>query len=95
VVTECPLELAYAEPFTLGVGHARQVAQVVLMRPQVLTHVTDTDQRLLELEFRVLSDDKLELQGPRNAAHMPQGYALLFILDQDGAPSVGRFVKVR
>jgi hypothetical protein len=76
------------------VNQSRQIGQIVLMRPEVLTHVTNTDQRLLALEFKVLNDEKLEVQAPRQAAHMPQGFALLFVLNNDGAPSAGKFVKV-
>ena len=64
------------------------------MRPEVLTHVTNTDQRLLELEFNVANDEKLEIKGPPSAAHMPRGYCLFFVLNNDGVPSVGKFVKV-
>jgi hypothetical protein len=60
----------------------------------VLTHVTNTDQRLLELEFHVVSDEKLTVQGPSTPAHMPRGYCLLFVLNNDGVPSVGKFLKV-
>jgi hypothetical protein len=94
VIVEHPAELSPGQPFALGVNQARQIGQVVLMRPEVLTHVTNTDQRLLELEFKVLSDEKLEVQGPLSPAHMPQGYCLLFVLNNDGVPSVGKFLKV-
>ncbi len=64
------------------------------MRPEVLTHVTNTDQRLIELEFRALNDEKIEVKGPRDAALIPQGYSLLFVLDGDGVPSIGKFVRI-
>lgn len=93
-ITASPNRLAHAQPVEVGTNRARQIAQVVLMRPEVVTHVTNTDQRLLELEFSVLSDERLQVQGPPTPAHMPQGYALLFLLDQDGVPSEGKFVMV-
>jgi len=43
---------------------------------------------------RRLDDEKLEVQSPPSAAHMPQGYCLLYVLDQDGVPSLGEFVKL-
>ena len=94
VITEEPEKIGYHETFSLKSSQARQTGQVVLMRPEVLTHVTNTDQRLLELEFKVASDESLEVQGPINSAHMPRGYCLLFVLNNDGIPSVGKFVKV-
>jgi hypothetical protein len=62
--------------------------------PEVLTHVTNTDQRLLELEFNVAADEALEIQGPPTPAHTPRGYCLLFVLNRDGVPSVGKFLKI-
>lgn len=64
------------------------------MRPEVLTHVTNTDQRLLELEFKVRNDTILEVQGPPSPAHMPRGYCMLFVLNHEGVPSIGKFSKL-
>jgi hypothetical protein len=36
----------------------------------------------------------MTVQGPPTAAHMPRGYGLLFVLNQDGVPSVGKLLKV-
>lgn len=94
VISKYPERITYAQTFSVSVEGARQAGQVVLMRPEVLTHVTNTDQRLLELQFRVLNDTKLEVQGPPTPAHMPRGYCLLFVLSNDGVPSIGKFVKV-
>jgi hypothetical protein len=95
VITQAPEQIAHGEPFQVEVNRARQTGQVVLMRPEVLTHVTNTDQRLLELEFKVSGDTRLEVQGPPSITLMPQGYCLLFVLNKDGVPSTGRFVQVR
>jgi hypothetical protein len=94
VITESPDQIAHGQSFSLTVNQAREIGQVVLMRPEVLTHVTNTDQRLLELEFSVTNDETLQIQGPATSAHMPRGYCLLFVLSNDGVPSVGKFLKV-
>jgi hypothetical protein len=94
VITESPDQIAHGGTFSVMVNRARQIGQVVLMRLEVLTHVTNTDQRLLELEFHVTNDEKLTIQGPSSPAHMPRGYCLLFVLTNDGVPSVGKFLKV-
>jgi Galactose oxidase-like, Early set domain len=94
VISQPPERMPYETPVSIRVNQARQIGQVVLMRPEVLTHVTNTDQRLLELEFKAINDDTLEIQGPPTAAHMPEGYSLLFVLNNDGVPSVGKFVRV-
>lgn len=94
MVMEHPGEITYGEEFQVKTDNARRVTQVVLMRPEVLTHVTNSDQRLLELEYRRQDEEKLQVAGPPTKALMPQGYALLFLLNQDGVPSIGKFIKV-
>jgi hypothetical protein len=94
VIMTSPDQIAHGQPFSITVNRAQQIGQVVLMRPDVLTHVTSTDQRLLELEFRMEKDENLTIQGPSTPAHMPRGYCLLFVLNQAGVPSVGKFLKV-
>jgi len=94
VITEVPERIGYGQSYTMMVDRAHQISQAVLMRPEVLTHVTNTDQRLLELEFKVVNNEKLEIQGPPSPAHMPRGYSLMFVLNTDGVPSLGKYVKL-
>ncbi len=89
-----PDAITIGEPFSLDVDPAVPVRQVVLMRPEVLTHVTNTDQRLLELFISSQGDQSLEVMGPPSAAHMPEGYCLLFLLSEAGVPSIGEFIRV-
>jgi hypothetical protein len=93
-IAECPSQISFGQLFQVRVQAARPPAQVVLMRPQVTTHVTDTDQRLLELEIQSRQGETLEINGPHSRAHMPEGWCLLFVLDDEGVPSEGKFVKV-
>lgn len=90
-----PKQIAYNEPFKLKVDKAHQINQVVLRRPDVITHVTNTDQRLLQLDFEVTGKKTLEVRGPLNPAHMPQGYCMLFVLNAMGVPSIAPFVMVK
>ena len=94
VIREYPERITHGLSFPMAVDNAHRIDQVVLMRPEVLTHVTNTDQRLLELVFRVTNEETLEVQGPPTAAHMPRGYCLLFALNHEGVPSIGKFMKL-
>ncbi len=60
----------------------------------MITHITNTDQRLLELRYRATGSASLEVESPAHPAHMPAGYCLVFVLNDDGVPSVGRFLMV-
>ena len=94
VITEYPEQIVYEQSFSVKVDRAGQIGKVVLMRPEVLTHVTNTDQRLLELKFDIVNNEALEIQGPSTSAYMPRGFCLLFVLNSAGVPSVGKFLKV-
>lgn len=95
IVDPSPEKITYRQTFSLKVDNTRQISQVVLRRLDVITHVTNTDQRLLELTFKVSSNEKLEVDGPLKREHMPQGYCLLFVISNDGVPSEGKFVLVQ
>jgi hypothetical protein len=89
-----PENIHHGKSFHIDVDTAQAITRVVLMRPEVVTHVTNTDQRLLELEIKTTGNNTLEVAGPPTPSHMPRGWCLLFVLDQDGVPSIGKFVKV-
>jgi hypothetical protein len=91
-ILAAPGEIRIGGKFTVEVDDAQAIGQVVLMRPEVYTHVTNTDQRLLELEFAPLDATHLEAEGPPSAGHMPEGHSLLFVLNKANVPSEGRFV---
>ncbi|HSF83316.1 MAG TPA: galactose oxidase-like domain-containing protein [Anaerolineales bacterium] len=94
VITACPDELRYGGSFEVELGGSQAVDKVVLMRPEAVTHVTNTDQRLLELTIEGQSDGRLSITGPPSHAHMPTGCCLLFVLTAGGIPSEGKFVRL-
>jgi len=94
IIVDYPEQITHGGSFSITVDDARSIHKVVLMRPEVLTHVTNTDQRLLEMIFNRVDDEKLEVQAPPTSAHMPRGYSLLFVLNHIGVPSMGKFIKV-
>ena len=94
VIAGHPEQIQFHAEFSITVHQAEQIAKVVLMRPDVVTHVTNTDQRLVEITFTVRHHETLEVQAPPTPAVMPHGYCLLFVLDRNVVPSVGKFVKM-
>ena len=66
----------------------------MFVRPVSMTHHTDSDQRLVSLDIHDRGHCWLRLGIPANAALVPPGYYLLFLIDDCGVPSEGKFVKV-
>jgi len=80
--------VAFATPDAGRVRAAR------LLRPSAVTHVTDVDQRSVALEVTP-SANGVALSVPRAKGLVPSGWYLLFLIDDKGVPSTGRWVRVR
>lgn len=69
------------------------ITQVNLVKPAAVTHVTDTNQRLVALDF-VQEDDMITATLPENAALLPPGSYMLYLVDDAGTPSVAVWAHV-
>jgi hypothetical protein len=77
---------------------AADIQRVVLARPAAVTHQTDSEQRVLPLSFQVTGPYTIEAKapgGPGANPIAPRGHYMLFILNQQGVPSVSKWVFVR
>ncbi|MGH2732983.1 MAG: galactose oxidase-like domain-containing protein [Actinomycetota bacterium] len=93
-IERAPGKLRYGESFTIHTPNARDIAWVHLIRPMATTHSMETEQRLVELAFFRDGACSLsaELTGEANLA--PPGWYLVFIVNRDRVPSVGRWVHL-
>ena len=92
-VTFAPASARYDVPIRVGTPDPGSIAKAVLIRPSSVTHVTNMDQRVVELSLTA-EGGGLTLRTPRNATIAPPGYYMLFLLDSDGVPSVARWVRL-
>jgi len=96
-IVASPDTVAYGEVFeiTWEPGEVEQeVGEVVLLALGSMTHSIDTGQRYVQLEITGQSGGSVTAQVPPRSSFAPQGYYLLFVLDTNRIPSIGRFVKV-
>jgi hypothetical protein len=66
---------------------------VTLVRTGAVTHAFDMNQRLLVLDFAA-DERSLVVKAPATNNLAPPGDYLLFVVDVDGVPSMGSFVRV-
>jgi hypothetical protein len=85
--------LHYGAPFKVLTPDAKAIKSVVLVRAGAVTHSFDMEQRLVGLSFTAGSGE-LTAKAPANGNLAPPGYYLLFILHEQGVPSVARFVRL-
>ncbi|MGW3732852.1 galactose oxidase-like domain-containing protein [Streptomyces sp. NPDC005148] len=69
------------------------ITSAKLMRPSAVTHVTDTDQRSVELRLARTAEG-ISVTVPKNRALVPSGWYMLFVTDAKGTPSEGTWVEI-
>jgi hypothetical protein len=97
-VTAVPETLVVGRQFRIDASDLRSVpARVALVKTGSVTHGLNMDQRYIELSFTRSCNRslcRLDARMPSSAADVPPGYYLLFVINANGTPSVGKFVFV-
>ncbi|MGW3717799.1 galactose oxidase-like domain-containing protein [Streptomyces sp. NPDC005133] len=70
------------------------ITSAKLMRPSAVTHVTDTDQRSVDLR-PARTAEGISVTVPKNRALVPSGWYMLFVTDAKGTPSEGTWVEIQ
>lgn len=70
-----------------------EVTKVELVRLPSVTHITDADQRTVEVPFDQ-NGTSLHVHVPANTSVLPPGYYYLFALSADGTPAVAPIVRI-
>ena len=70
------------------------IGTVSLVRLGAVTHHFDQNQRYVPLTFTMAFENALEVDAPANANLAPPGYYMLFVVSQDGVPSVATYVRL-
>lgn len=78
---------------TVRTAHVRSERGVALMALGSFTHGFDQNQRNVPLEYQV-SGDEITVHPPADANAAPPGDYLLFVIAEDGTPSVGVHVRL-
>jgi hypothetical protein len=94
-ITSAPVTADYDEDFVIESPDSCRIDRIAFIRPTSVTHHTNTDQRYLTLKWQRDGHCGLRITAPPNARLAPPGYYLLFILDDCGVPSVGKFIQLQ
>ncbi|MBU2668793.1 DUF1929 domain-containing protein [Actinoplanes bogorensis] len=92
-IAHAPGRITRGAAFTVASPHAARITSARLVRPSSVTHGTDTDQRSVALGLK-RAGGRLELRVPEQAGIAPSGWYMLFLVDDQGRPSVARWVRV-
>lgn len=86
--------VAYTAKFTINTPNGLQITDVRWIRLGSVTHAFDANQRANTLAFTKTAT-QVKVTAPKNGKLAPPGHYLVFILNRNGVPSVGRVIKVQ
>lgn len=84
----------YGQEFEIPTADAERIGRVVFMRCGAATHSFNSDQRCVLAKIVARFGDSVRVAIPGDAAVAPPGVYLVFVLDEEGIPSVGRYVSI-
>ncbi len=94
VISTAPGTAGYDQDITVSSPQASSIALVTLIRLSAVTHAFNQNQRFNRLEFTGGSES-LTVRMPANPNLAPPGHYLLFLVDDNGVPSMGKVVQLR
>ena len=92
-ITTAPTTVAYGGGFFVETPDTANITGIALVRTGAPTHGFDQNQRYLSLSFAA-APNGLDVTAPADTRVAPPGDYLLFILNANGVPSVGRFLQL-
>jgi hypothetical protein len=92
-VTSAPNAATYGSSFFVGTAQADTIASVALVRNGSVTHSFNMDQRFVPVSFTRTAGG-LTVQAPADANAAPPGHYMLFIVNDQGVPSIAPIVHL-
>ena len=91
-IASAPSTVAYGKTEFVGTPDAASISRVSLIRTGSVTHAFDENARATSLNFTQTAGG-LNISMPSNRNDVPPGYYMLFIVNNQGVPSVASFVR--
>jgi len=92
-IISAPGNVDYGQTFSVGTLDAASISQVTWVRLTAVTHAFNENQRINRLSFTPTTGS-LNVTAPADPNLAPPGHYMLFILNQNGAPSEAKIVRL-
>jgi hypothetical protein len=86
--------VSYGQTFSVPTPNAAQITDVRWIRIGSVTHAFDAGQRANTLSFTRTATG-VDVTAPATANLAPPGHYILFVLNRNGVPSVGKIVHIQ
>jgi hypothetical protein len=93
-ITSVPTGWLYEVSGFMDTPDAASIESVVLMRPASTTHGFDENQRYVPIAFAYVAPNTLQIWTPLTRDEAPPGDYLLFLVNDQGVPSVGTTIRL-
>jgi chitodextrinase len=91
-ISSAPATVDYGKNTFVGTPDASSIRRVTLIRTSSVTHAFDQNARSMPLQF-TQSVGGLDVKMPDDGNVAPPGYYMLFLVNDQGVPSVASFVR--
>jgi hypothetical protein len=93
-ITAAPAQCTYGQVIQVNSPQSASIRWASLIRNCVTTHSFDGSQRLVDLEISSRAGGVVAAKVPQNRNLAPPGWYMLFLVDNNGVPSVARWIQV-
>lgn len=93
-MTGAPPQVSYGETFTIDTPSPSTILEIVLIRPGAVTHGFNMAQRGVECVIESTGAGTLDVTAPPGSDIAPPGWYLIFAVDANRVPSVGRWLRL-
>jgi hypothetical protein len=93
-IASVPTEWHYGQAVTIASSAAGSVRWATLVRNGVTTHSFDNGQRLIDLDIQSQAGGAIKAVVTGKSTIAPPGWYMLFLVDQQGVPSVATWIHL-
>ncbi len=93
-ILETPDVIGFGQTFAVQTTNPTGLRRVSLVRLSSVTHSFNMNQRFVEMTFTTTGSG-LSVTAPSTGGIAPPGHYLLFVINAQGVPSVGKIVQLR
>jgi len=94
IITAAPASVGYGQTFSVATPNAAQVTAVRWIHLGSVSHAFDFSARANTLSFTI-SGGNVEVTAPLLPRLAPPGHYMLFVLNRNGVPSVGKIIRIQ
>jgi hypothetical protein len=92
-ISQAPTQISYNSTFSVGTPDGATITSAVLIRTGAVTHFFDQNTRFVPVSF-TLKTGGLTVTSPLNGNQAPPGYYMLFLVNNNGVPSVAPIIQL-